>query len=510
MHLLKLIKRYFFEIVACSVSVVLGILLGLVIYRLPWVGRYLEWAMGLFLAAYIAVCILVSYRLKLATHYFLRRPISILAVVAVSLCVFIVLVVMTVMNGLVSEFREKNHSFVGDCVVSTDSLVGFPYYEEFSAELRKLKSVEAVSAVVHSFGLLTQRGADWNMGIEIMGIDPSDHVRVTGFGETLFYHRGSPENAFVPDYDAEATGCVVGIDMMPRSRSRSGEYYHTPRPQQIELIISCFPLTARGALAKADMGIVNTKSFHYSDDSHSGLVKVDGNMIYIPFGVAQQMCGMDDPDHPRASAIHIRFKTRNGLGENVAAVRLLWNSFVEAKSDSGQAELLSGVRVQSWIENRRSYIAPMEKEQTMLIFLFLMLGLITVFVIFVVFYMVISHKSKDIGILRSIGVSRAGVVQVFGYYAALVGLVGAAAGGAAACVLLVNVNNLEDWLFARYGFQLWDRSVYAIGAIPNDIDPVVVGAVVLSAIAASIAGSLGPSVQAARRRPVEILQVNQL
>ena len=45
-------------------------------------------------------------KLILAFRYFIKRPITWLAVIAVSLCVFIVLVVMTVMNGLVREFKQ--------------------------------------------------------------------------------------------------------------------------------------------------------------------------------------------------------------------------------------------------------------------------------------------------------------------------------------------------------------------------------------------------------------------
>jgi hypothetical protein len=40
---------------------------------------------------------------------------------------FIVVVVMTVMTGLIGDFKQKNHAFVGDCIVSTARI---PYYEE--------------------------------------------------------------------------------------------------------------------------------------------------------------------------------------------------------------------------------------------------------------------------------------------------------------------------------------------------------------------------------------------
>jgi lipoprotein-releasing system permease protein len=124
--------------------------------------------------------------------------------------------------------------------------------------------------------------------------------------------------------------------------------------------------------------------------------------------------------------------------------------------------------------------------------------------------MIISHKSKDIGILKSIGVSDFDVIELFSGFAFLVGVLGSAVGLSAGWVFLVKINRIEDWLFERFGFQLWDRTIYAIGEIPNRVEPKVLVAIFLSAIAACLAGALLPSWQAARQRPAETLQVNQL
>jgi lipoprotein-releasing system permease protein len=67
------------------------------------------------------------YKIILAIRYLLKRRITYFAVLAVALCVFIVVVVMTVMTGLVDDFKQKNHNFVGDCVVGTESRVCFSY-----------------------------------------------------------------------------------------------------------------------------------------------------------------------------------------------------------------------------------------------------------------------------------------------------------------------------------------------------------------------------------------------
>ena len=77
-------------------------------------------------------------------------------------------------------------------------------------------------------------------------------------------------------------------------------------------------------------------------------------------------------------------------------------------------------------------------------------------------------------------------------------------------MFLMKINRIEDWLYERFGFQLWDRTIYAMGDIPNRVSPKVFGIIALSAIVACFAGVLIPSWQAAKQKPVETLQVNQL
>jgi lipoprotein-releasing system permease protein len=167
--------------------------------------------------------------------------------------------------------------------------------------------------------------------------------------------------------------------------------------------------------------------------------------------------------------------------------------------------------VQSWKDYRREFIAAMEKEQTMMIVMFALVGITTVFIVFVVSYMIISHKSKDIGILKSIGVSNADVMLLFLLFSFFVGLSGSAIGVLAGWRFLVHINGIEGCLYDKFGFQpLWDRTIYAIGDIPNTIDLKVLGVIILSAIGACLAGALLPCRQAAKQRPVETLQASQL
>ncbi|MBA7628065.1 hypothetical protein ES703_35535 [subsurface metagenome] len=444
------------------------------------------------------------YKVILPFRYLFKKRISYLALVAVALCVFIVVVVMTVITGLVRDFKQKNHRFVGDCVVGTESLVGFSYYEDFMKVLKQADFIEGLSAAIKNYALINPKGSQRSVGVEIMGIDPVRHSEATGFGETLHYSKSDVSRTFKPSYDPNLAGCVVGIDLW-LGRDAKGQYTYAAKPERQALGVSCFPLTPKGALAKAGAGEVNTKTFYYSDTSHSGLARVDSSFVYLPFEQAQSLCGMDRPVK-RASWLHIKFGPNVKPEAGCEEVALLWRQFVRGKG----AELLDTVKVQSWKDYRRPFIAAMEKEQTMLTAMFVLVGVTTVFIVLVVFYMIISHKSKDIGVLKSVGISNSNILLLFLCFAFLVGVLGSATGAVAGWRFLVHINQIEGWLFEHFEFQLWDRTIYAIGDIPNTIDLEVLAVIIVSAIGACLAGALIPSWQAARQKPVEILQVTQL
>jgi lipoprotein-releasing system permease protein len=448
------------------------------------------------------------YKLILAIRYLYRRRISYLALVAVALCVFIVVVVMTVMRGLVNDFKEKNHKYAGDCVVGTKSLVGFPYYEDFEKQLKATDFVEAVTAVVKSYALISAGGSTNSFGVELTGIEPESYSMVTGFGETLNYHKKDTAEAFKPKMEPNLPGCVVGADLWVQRNSRGG-YYAEANPAATAISVTCFPLTVKGALAKAGTGLVNNKTFYFSDFSQSGLARVDSSVIYLPIKEVQVLCGMDEPI-ARASWIHIKFKAGMGVEESCRRVRQLWAKYIDETKGKADAQLLAGVNVLTWKEQRREFIAAMEKEQTALILMFGLVGLTTVFIVFVVFYMIVSHKTKDIGILKSVGASGSDVVTVFLGFAALLGAIGSVVGMTGGIWFLRNINAIEEWLYQRYGFQMWDRTIYSIGEIPHRLDWTMLMVIAGCAIAACIAGAIWPSVRAAAARPVETLQVSQI
>jgi ABC-type lipoprotein release transport system permease subunit len=288
-----------------------------------------------------------------------------------------------------------------------------------------------------------------------------------------------------------------------------GNYNNTPGELPRERFeVSVFPLTARGAPAKAGLGEVSTKTFYCSDYTHTGH-RPDWDGVCLPFDHAQRLCGMDGRPK-RVNAIYIKFKDGVSLSPGCEKIAELWRRFVKDKADVRGANLLKKVRVQSWKTHNRALVAMAETQQTFMIVIFGLVGIITVFVVFAVFYMIVSHKSKDIGILKSVGASNTNVLTLFLGFGLLVGIAGSVLGALGGWQFLVHIEQIHEKVFKLFEFRLSVPSEFEMKDIPNQIDMKVLAAVICSAIAACLAGALVPSWQAARLRPVESLQVTRL
>lgn len=445
------------------------------------------------------------YRLILITRYLLKRRITHFAIVAVALCVFTVVVVMTVMIGLVGGFKQKNHAFVGDCVVGTESLVGFPYYEEFMTLVEQSGLVQGVSPIVKSYALYGTDGGDED-NVEIVGLDPVRHSQATNFAQTLDFRGDQPEKAFVPMYDPNLPGCILGIDRVSRRDDR-GHYVRYSAPFRASVTLTCFPLNAKGALVGAGTNPTATKRFFYSDNLHTGIAAVDYGYVYLPLDQAQALCMSGE--EKRITALHIKFRSNVALQDGCRQMAELWRRFRADKADAPNSSLLGTVNVQSWKEYRRAVVAPMEQEQLMLSLMFTLVGITTVFIVFVVFYMVVNSKKKDIGVLKSVGASNTGVLSLFQGFAFGIGLIGSCVGILFGWLFLTRINQIEQWCYEHFGIQLWDRTVYVIGAIPNEVDPSALAVIVCCAILACLIGALVPSYLAVRLRPVETLHAGR-
>src|SRR4051794_9860138 len=125
------------------------------------------------------------YKLHLILKYLRKRRIAWVALLAVTLCTAMVLVVISVMGGWLRMFRESFHGLSGDVVVRVDSLSGFPYYQDIIGELGRLPEVEASAPVLQTFGLININNRK-NMGVQVIGYPLDQIIKVNDFQASLY------------------------------------------------------------------------------------------------------------------------------------------------------------------------------------------------------------------------------------------------------------------------------------------------------------------------------------
>lgn len=245
----------------------------------------------------------------------------------------------------------------------------------------------------------------------------------------------------------------------------------------------------------------------------SGLYDIDKGRVYVPFDRLQKMLMMDpypvvdpetgEPTGKMASGrvSHIMVRGRDGVplddfARSVTKTAEQWN--IDNPNER--------YGVMTWLDQHRTFLSAVEKEKGLLTILFAFISTVAVVMIAVIFYMIVLEKTRDIGVLRALGASRAGIASIFLGYGLAVGIVGSLSGFALAAAIVKNLNEIQDFLYATLGFRMWDPRVYYFDRIPGQLDPTEVSLIILVAILSSLAGSLIPAILAARLNPVEALR----
>ncbi|EQD35551.1 lipoprotein releasing system, transmembrane protein, LolC/E family, partial [mine drainage metagenome] len=140
-------------------------------------------------------------------------------------------------------------------------------------------------------------------------------------------------------------------------------------------------------------------------------------------------------------------------------------------------------------------------------FLLGLMSLVVVIVIFLIFYMLVRDKTRDIGIIKAIGGSEEGLGVIFILYGMLISSAGAILGLFTGVWFVRNDNWIHDHILWRiFGISIWNRKIYVFSKIPDQIDPHAVMWIVMFAILAGLLGALIPAIIAARQDPVEALR----
>lgn len=500
------------------------------------------------------------YQALLTRRYLLSKVMPLLASLAVALCTAMVLVVWSVMGGFLTMLLAQGRSMIGDVSI-TWPVQGIPRYERLVEMLEADPAVEAATPVIETLGLLALPSTDTKT-VTVIGVEPEGYNRVTGFFDRLWWRpmdRPLPRDTRRDDprltddrmaqwfLDGErlaetdpATGlerpaAALGIQVTAYNNQRHAEGYYTTRyydmPEK-EVTLSVLPLSPRGVAIDTA-----ARRMPVANEFRTGLYQVDAEWVIVPLGELQRMLRLDraervvrtggagqverDPETGRerftppttveevpARATTVLVKASAGVSAEALRGRCaaVYARFAEEVGPA--APPAERIPIFTWETKPglETFIAAVKKETALVLVLFAFISLTAVFLIFAIFWAMISEKTKDIGVLRAIGASRAGVAWLFLRYGLAIGVVGASAGLAIAYAVVININPIHEWLGQRLGVFVWDPKVYYFDTIPNTVDPARAAIVFLVGVASSVVGAMIPAVRASWMDPVRALR----
>jgi lipoprotein-releasing system permease protein len=234
--------------------------------------------------------------------------------------------------------------------------------------------------------------------------------------------------------------------------------------------------------------------FTVVDFYESKMSEYDAIFVFVPMRKLQELRGMIDPTTGvgRVNSIQIKIKPGADLDAVRDRLRQAFPSHLYA--------------VFSWRDKQGPLLAAVQMETAILNVLLFLIIAVSGFGILAIFFMIVVEKTRDIGVLKSLGASGSGIMGIFLGYGLSLGAVGAGAGLAIGLFFVKHINDIAALLGKITGRPVFDPSIYYFYRIPTIVDPWTIAWIVFGALGIAVLASVLPALRAALLRPVEALR----
>jgi lipoprotein-releasing system permease protein len=390
--------------------------------------------------------------------------ITLIAVSGVALGVMALIVVIGVMSGLQRDLREK-------ILVANPHLRVLTYGEglridawpKVLATVERDPDVVAAAPFVLSQGLLSA-GHDYAEGVAVIGMErDTGRAAVTGLarsfvsGDLRFATRAS-------DVDG---GVVLG-------RRLAGRF--SVFPGTVVTLIS-----PAGSKFNPAIGALVPRywRFEVTGVFDTGMYEYDNSYVVMPREVAQRFAALG------SAVTGIEVRVRDPWRAADVALEL-------------ETRLGYPYRALDWSAQNSQLFSALKLEKLAMAVILLLIVLVAAFNIVSTLTMTVSDRTKEIGILRAMGMTAGQIRRIFVAQGVVVGVVGTALGAIGGVLLAAAVG--------RYHLISLDPTVYFIDHLPVDLAPTDVAAVILASLAIAALATVYPASQAARLEPVEAIR----
>lgn len=390
--------------------------------------------------------------------------ISIIAIGGVLVGVSALIVIIGVMNGLQHDLREK-------ILVGSPDIRVLSYGEDLKitdwpavlVKVRKQPGVVTAAPFVLTEALMTA-GHDYAGGVYVVGLQPQ--ARGVADVTTIRSHAVSGDFRFAST-DGQHRGVVLGKLLAARFNKWPGD--------SINL------LSAGGGKMNPVTGgfVPRVERFEVTGIVSTGMYEYDNSYAFVALDKAQLLAG---------------------LGEGVTGIEVKTADRWQAAGIASQLVAALGwpYRSVDWEEQNHSLFQALKLEKLGMGVILLLIVLVAAFNIVSTLTMVVADKTKEIGILKAMGMPAKSIRRIFFLQGLVIGVVGTVLG----LVLGFGAALALD----KYQFIKLDAQVYFIDHLPVSTQPMDVMWIVIASIAIAAVATVYPSVQASRLFPIEAIR----
>ena len=383
--------------------------------------------------------------------------ISIFSFIGISLGVAVLIIVMSVMNGFRSELINKIVGFNAHITVK-------PYENQIIIDDLNKTKLNFISSdlILSNSGEAIIIQKDISKGIVLRGYSKNDFAKLKIIKNKTFVGN---KNNLTKNYIS------IGKELSFTLGLKIGDDLTIMSSAGVETIIGNLP---------------KKKTFTVLSLFESGLADFDNNVAFINLDTLDEFFNLANED--RNLEIYLK-NPQNIENQKIIVQQIFPNEFVY-----------------SWSDTNSSLFSALKVERNVMFIILSLIIIVAAFNIISGLTILVKNKTRDIAILKSIGVLNKSIVKIFFLVGVIIGTTATIFGIILGVVFSMYVENFRQFLSNVFNISLFPEEIYFLSTMPSEINPFSIFIISLCSILITIIVSIFPALKAAKLDPIQTLK----